>query len=226
VRGGRVFFLEEHWERLVRAAVRHHFPISSLWYQGISDFFEKNLLEEGIVRIYLTAGEGAPASPIEQPQLFLFWEESIFPSEQQRQQGIALVSLDRPIGTTAWGEKSGNYWEHLTALEAARQAGAEEGLVFDRDGFLISAAMANVVLWLNDGRMITPPRARGARDGVMLDQIRQHVPALLSADLKRDDLKNVVALAICNSRLGVMPVAALDGEPVAQYQLASDLVKR
>jgi len=211
VRDGHIFFFEEHWERLLRAAMRHHFPIDTSWKKGALDFLEKISLEDGIIRIFLTAGEGSPASPIVAPQLFLFWEKSNFPSLQKRQEGIKVVSLDQPIGTTSWGEKTGNYWEHLNALEAAHQAGAEEGLIFDQEGFLISASMANVILWLEGEIIVTPPRSRGARDGVILDQMRQHLPMLIESDFRRDDLKKVTAMALTNSRLGVMPVASLDG---------------
>jgi len=219
VRDGHVLFFQEHWERLLRAAVRSHFPINVSWNQGIPDFFKKTFLEDGIIRIFLTAGEGSPASPIITPQLFLFWEKSDFPSLEKRQAGIKIVSLDRPIGSVSWGEKTGNYWEHLSALEAARQADAEEGLVFDREGFLISAAIANVILWLEDGSVVTPPRVRGARDGVMLEQVRRKIPDLMEADVTRDDLKKVVTMAVTNSRLGVMPVAALDERKLSRFSL-------
>jgi branched-subunit amino acid aminotransferase/4-amino-4-deoxychorismate lyase len=211
VREGEVLFFEEHWERLMLAALRCNFLINEGWYQSMNDFLKKKSWNEGMLRIFLTAGEGAVGSPIIKPQLFLFWEAAEFPSEEKLKAGIKVVSLDHPIGTISWGEKTGNYWEHLKAMEAARQAGAEEGLVFDVDGFLISAAMANVILWLKDGRIITSPRARGARDGVILAQVRQKIPDLMDADIARDDLKKVVAMVVTNSRLGVMPVAMLDG---------------
>ncbi|MBX9577388.1 MAG: aminotransferase class IV [Chthoniobacterales bacterium] len=215
IRNGKVLFFEEHWMRLIAAAERHRFPVDAFWHQGVHDFLKRESWEDGVLRIFLTAGEGLPLSPITKPQLFLFWEEADFPSEEKFKKGIKVVSLDQPIGTISWGEKTGNYWEHLNALESARQAGAEEGLVFDREDFLISAAMANVILWLEDGGIVTPPRSRGARDGVMLDQVRQCFPKLMETDMRRDDLKKVVAMVVTNSRLGVMPVAMLDGRKLS-----------
>lgn len=217
VRNGCALFFEEHWVRLVRAAARHHFPVDALWHQGVHDFLKIESWEDGVLRIFLTAGEGLPLSPITKPYLFLFWEQADFPSKEKLQEGIKIISLDQPVGTTSWGEKTGNYWEHLNALESARQAGAEEGLVFDREGFLISAAMANVILWLEDGSIVTPPRSRGARDGVMLDQVRQEFSTLIEADVTRNDLEKVVAMAVTNSRLDVMPVAVLDGRKLSLF---------
>ncbi len=213
-RNGKVLFFEEHWKRLVAAALRRHFPINNLWHQSVSDFLKKESWQDGLLRIFLTAGDGSACSPIIAPNLFLFWEEADFPSEKKLQEGIKIVSLDHSVGTIFWGEKTGNYWEHLTALEAARHSGAEEGLVFDAEGFLISATMANVILWMEDRKIVTPPCARGARDGVILDQMRQSLPNLIEADVRRDDLKKIVSMAITNSRLGVMPVAKLDGKPM------------
>lgn len=217
IRNGKILFFEEHWMRLARAAARHYFPVADSWHEGMINFLNKESWEDGVIRIFLTAGEGAPGAPIEAPQLFLFWEEVDFPSEEKLQEGIKIISLDQPVGTTSWGEKTGNYWEHLNALESAHQAGAEEGLVFDRECFLISAAMANVILWLEDGSIVTPPRSRGARDGVMLDQVRQQFSTLIEADVTRNDLEKVVAMVVTNSRLGVMPVAMLDGRKLSRF---------
>lgn len=223
IQNGKILFFEEHWERLVRAAKRHHFPMDGLWYQGVSNFLKTKSWCDGILRIFLTAGAGNLSSSITKPNLFLFLEEVDFPSEEKLKTGIQVVSLDFPIGTTAWGEKTGNYWEHLKALEMARQADAEEGLVFDRESFLISATMANVVLWLEDGAIVTPLRSRGARDGVMLAQVREQLPDLIESDIKRDDLKKVIAMALTNSRLGVMPVAVLDGRKLSKFPVACGL---
>lgn len=210
IRNGKVLFFEEHWARLMLGAKRHDFPMEDVWHQGVENFLKTKSWRDGVLRIFLTAGEGSPLSPIIKPQLFLLWEEADFPSEEKLKTGIKVVSLDAPIGTITWGEKTGNYWEHLKALEVARQAGTEEGLIFDAEGFLISATMANVILWMEDGRIVTPPRARGARDGVMLAQVRQRLPNLIEADVSREDLKKVMAMVVTNSRLGVMPVAVLD----------------
>ena len=218
VRNGKVLFFEEHWKRLIAAAQGHHFPIDDYCHQEVGNFLKKESWNDGVLRIFLTAGDGLSLSPITKPQLFLFWEESDFPSEEKLEKGIKVVSLEKPIGTTSWGKKTGNYWEHLNAMKASRQAGAEEGLIFDADGFLISATMANVILWLEGEKIITPPCSRGARDGVMLDQVRQHFSTLIEADVRRSDLGKVIAMAVTNSRLGIMPVGILDGRKLALIQ--------
>ncbi len=223
VREGRMLFFEEHWERLVRAAARHHFPVADSWHEGLRRFFKQTSFDDGVVRIYLTAGEGAPGSPIVTPQLFVFWEEALFPSEQDLEKGIALVSLEQPSGTFSWGEKTGNYWEHLRALEVARSQGAAEGLIFDAEGYLISASMANVFLWLEEDskvKLITPPQRRGARDGVVRAWVGEHATDVCERDITRDDIGSAVAAVITNSRLGVMPVATLDGRTLPGFSLA------
>lgn len=212
IRSGKILFFEEHWEQLMIAAQRHHFPINDSWHRGVSQFLRQNAWHDGLLRTFLTAGEGSPCSPIVAPNLFLFWEEVHFPSDAKLREGIEMISLNHPIGTTSWGEKTGNYWEHLSALETVHQAGAEEGLIFDQNGFLISATMANVILWLDTGRVVTPARARGARHGVMLAQVRQQYPEMIQADVTRGDLKKIVSMVVTNSRMGMMPVSRLDGK--------------
>lgn len=212
IRNGKILFFEEHWEQLMQAAQRHHFPINNSWYQEIDLFLKKEIWNDGILRIFLTAGEGNASSFMVSPNLFLFWEEADFPSEKKLREGMKIISLDHPIGTRSWGEKTGNYWSHLHGLETARNAGADEGLIFDQDDFLISATMANVILWIEDGSIITPSYERGARDGVILGWVRHQLPALIECDVKRNDFKKVTGMALTNSRIGVAPVATLDGK--------------
>ena len=188
--------------------------------EALSAFLKTTPPGDGMLRIMLTAGDGAPASPVVAPRLFAFWEETAFPCQQELKQGIALVSLDQPIGTACWGEKTGNYWEHLRALEVARAAGAAEGLVFDAAGHVISAAMANLIVWFADGSVVTPSQARGSRDGVVLAWVREQNPNMIERAMTRSDLSQTVAMALTNSRLGVMPVATLDEITLSHSSLA------
>lgn len=233
-RGGNYLFAKEHVHRLFKTAGHFGFPISKACEKALCNFLHLAPPGEGLLRLYLTTGEGAVASPIVAPNLFAFWEETLFPSREEIEQGVRLVSLKEPVGTTTWGEKTGNYWDHLRALETARSMGASEGLIFDVEGRVISAAMANLLVWF-DGKkgsvsesetdlfLVTPSQARGARDGVVLSWVQGQVPEMIECDITRNDLRKVTAMAITNSRLGVMPVVSLDGRKLPHLELAIQL---
>ena len=107
------------------------------------------------------------------------------------------------------GWKTGNYWAHLQAFAEARENGFDEALVLNIEGAVISASMANVFFVF--GEMLrTPAASVGARRGVLRAWIKQmtHVEECL---LSLDDLKEADECFLTSSRLGVMPVAEIEG---------------
>jgi len=231
VRNGSPLFIERHVNRLVRAAHTHHFGEETRWQESLHNFLTTTHFEDGLIRVFLTAGEGSLADPVRDPKLCAFWEAALFPSCEERMRGIKVVSLNKHHGNEYWGVKNGNYWDHICALKEALKAGASEGLVFDQKGILISATMANVILWLEkkEGLMqcVTPPTSSGARDGVVLSwACEEPLIGISPHEITRSDLSAVRALAITNSRLGVMPVYELDGVRLSEYARSLALANR
>lgn len=224
---GKTLFAEEHLERFFQAAERFHFPLDPTCNQELRSFFKIALpSEDGLLRLFVTAGDGAPTAPIVAPRLFVFWEPTTFPNSEKINQGIRLISLPHPIGNHYWGVKNGNYWEHLCALKDAQRADAQEGLIFDADGHLISASMANVLIWFENNskkELVTPPPASGARDGVVREWVQKKYPYLIERNIHRDTLQRAVAMAITNSRIGIMPVTTLDERKLPCFSFALEL---
>lgn len=223
---GKALFTEEHLERFFQAAERFHFPLQTASHQALCSFFKTAPPSaNGLARLFVTAGDGAPTAPVVAPRLFIFWEPTDFPTSKEIEKGVSLLSLDHPVGNHYWGVKNGNYWEHLCALKDAQRAGAQEGLIFDADGFLISASMANILLWFQEKDtqvLVTPPVAVGARNGVVRAWA-QYYHLLTERMIHRSTLKEALAMAITNSRLGVMPVTSLDGRKLSHVALALEL---
>ena len=228
VRHGRVLFAEEHCELLRRAAEQNQFSFPSLCQKALRDFLKKELFHDGLLRIYLTAGEGAPASPIVAPNLFVTWETCNFPTADELKKGISSVTLDDEFITRKWGEKNGNYWSHVQALEKARSMRAAEGIVCDSRGLVISATMANLLVWVEEDQSgekaveLYVPSHACARKGVVLNWVKKNFEVKF-INLSKTQLKNALALAITNSRWGVMPVATLDGRLLPQRELAGKM---
>ena len=214
VRDGIILLGPEHLGLLTETAARNGFPFPRPLASALRSFFKGLKLADGMLRIYLTGGPGAPGSPILNPGCFLTWEETRFPTQEELAKGCSLVSLKEPIAAIGWGEKSGNYAAHLNALSSARAAGADEGVIFDQKGRSISCAMGNLLVWLpsRPGMLLcTPAPKLGARTGAVLGWVRRH-EKVFEEELSRTDLRRATAMAVTNSRLGVMPVTSLDGK--------------
>lgn len=219
VRKGHALLMREHLALLERAACEgvQAIPFGRSLAAALLGFPKKVTLSDGMLRIYLTAGPGAPGSPIVDPGCYLTWEAIAFPTEREILQGIPLVLLEGCVGER-WGEKSGNYASHVEALMAARSLGAVEGIVTDDSGRIVSCTMGNLLLWLPGklkGEFVlhTPDASSGARHGAVLEWVRGHCD-VKESPLKISDLRRASAIAVTNSRLGVMPVSRCDGHPL------------
>lgn len=213
VRHGAVLLAQEHLKSLKAAATRKGIPCSRALLNALDSFLGSVKLADGMIRIYLTAGPGAPASPVTRPSCYLTWEAVLFPSQAEIAKGYRLVTLERFPVQGGWGEKSGNYEAHLAALESARAKGGDEGVVLDEKGRVISCAMGNLLAWLpsRSGPLLCAPcSCPGARSGAVVGWVRRRM-GVEERELRPADLRRAVALAVTNSRLGVMPVASLDG---------------
>ena len=216
VRDGSILLGAGHLALLAGAAARNGFPFPRTLAAALRAFLgqaKTRRLADGMLRIFLTAGPGAPGAPILRPGCYLTWEATRFPTPEELAKGYSLVALKEPVEGVGWGEKSGNYANHLAAFSSARSAGSDEGILFDREGRVLSCAMGNVLVWLpsRSGLVLcTPSPKLGARSGAVLGWVRRHTH-VVEKKLTRSDLRRATAMAVTNSRLGVMPVRSLEG---------------
>jgi branched-subunit amino acid aminotransferase/4-amino-4-deoxychorismate lyase len=113
---------------------------------------------------------------------------------------------------------------YALAADAARAAGADEALLFDRAGRLVEGARSNVLVADAEGRPVTPPLSRGAVAGVALELLRGRV-ALYERDVSAAALRDARAVFAVNAVRGVRPIVRFDGRPLrsAEHPLAAQL---
>jgi branched-subunit amino acid aminotransferase/4-amino-4-deoxychorismate lyase len=203
---GRSLFWEEHLHRLHQAGAAAEFPVPEI--PSLPELSGKS----GLLRIYLTAGDGAPSSPVEAPRVFVLFDEAEFPSPEAVGRGLRLTVSRAPLGSVLGGWKTGCYWPHVQAFSEARRQGFDEAVVCNLQGAVTSAAMANLFL-VQGGRVVTPPLGSGARDGVVREWVRSHIPVEETL-LVVEDLEAAAECFVTNSRLGVLPVSEIDGRPL------------
>ena len=200
---GRPLLLGEHLERLRRAAGTCGLDLPPL------PEFDFSRLSTGMLRLYVTAGAGAPGDAFEGNVYALFEQaEAGWNLSALRVMSCAAPYLPRPGG---W--KSGNYWQNIEAMGLAKRAGYDEALSFNPAGMLVGAAMANVFLQI-DGKWITPALETGARDGAVRSWVLSHF-GVEEGILESRDVARSSAAFLTNSRIGIRSVRELDGRPLA-----------
>lgn len=203
IRGGRVEFLEAHLARIEAAALRCGWPVDPAVLRSAGRTLQQ-VPGPAFARIYVTAGDGGPLSPVTAPRVFLFVEPREAPSMQPLRVGLH----PEPFLPLLGGLKTANYWANIEALRNARASGWNEALLFNPQGELISACMANVFAVL-DGQLVTPPVASGARAGVVREWVMQRHEVEERA-LHREDFQNTTECFLTSCWSGVLSVESLE----------------
>ena len=200
---GRALFWDEHLARLRTACAAAEFAEPEV--SGHPDLSGRT----GMLRIYVTAGDGGPLLAADAPRVVALFEEAPLPGREEFSRGLRLVVSRAPVCPVLGGWKTGNYWPHVQALRSARAQGCDEAVLVNPQGAVLSAAMANLFVVTGD-RFLTPPRVFGARDGVVAAWVRDHVPVEV-APLTVESLLSATECFVTNSRLGVFPVVDIEG---------------
>ncbi len=214
---GTVAWWDAHWQRLSRGAERLHLVLPALEQARAeaARLFED--VGDGVLKLLLTrggGGRGYSASRVADPLWML--SRSPLPPECSRQ-GLALHTCGTRLAVqpALAGIKHCNRLEQVLARAECDVAGADEGLMLDMDGNVISATAANLFM-LRGRHWLTPHLDRCGIAGVC----RQHLLPLLDAreqQLSMEDMEASDAVFLCNAVRGILPVARIGGREWAPH---------
>jgi len=213
---GRIEFWPQHQQRLLAACADRDFPLPEAALAAAGPILECAGIN-GFARVYVTAGDGTPASPATTPRVFLLLE----PREPEREESWALCFHDDHYRPVFGGLKTANYWFNAAALAQARARDFDEALLVNDFGEIVSTCCANVFI-VKDERILTPSRSSGCRMGVVREWVvkRRKVE---ERRLRREDAVNADEIFLTNSWIGVMPIATLEGRPLGPRSIGPRL---
>jgi 4-amino-4-deoxychorismate lyase len=217
VEQGKAEFWPEHLQRLLTSCIERDFTVDEEGLRAVEGVLA-SAGRDGFGRVYVTAGDGGPAAPIEAPRIFVFLEER----ERKQEESWTLGFHEDPWHATFAGLKTANYWLHCNALADARGRGFEEALLFNDHAELVSACCANVFLVIGE-QMLTPSRGSGCRLGVVREWLIKR-RKVVERRIRREDLLKADEIFLTNSWMGVMPIAALEGRSLGPVHIGSRLV--
>jgi branched-subunit amino acid aminotransferase/4-amino-4-deoxychorismate lyase len=216
VRQGRGAFLSEHLARLRQAAQQRHFTLPPAALESVAVQLQQ-ADAEGFARIYLTAGAGDVAAEGSAPELLLLVEERPRPDSAQH---VRVALSPEPYHAPFGGLKTGNYWANVEAFQRARHRAYDETLLFNANGELVSASMANVFL-VEKGMLRTPAPACGARQGVVRQWVLGQGP-VRECSLFIRDVENAEEIFITNSWRGIVSISAVEKRTLQSVSIASE----
>ncbi|HEY4390123.1 MAG TPA: aminodeoxychorismate lyase [Paenibacillus sp.] len=223
--GGRPFLLERHLERLEQGCrslgIRYSLQLNQV-VQEIGELLRLNELQDGYIRLTISAGEGPlglPSEDYKNPAVIIY-VKSLSPADSQLYvQGKSLWRLNTPRNTPE-GEirlKSLHYMNNMLAKRELREythlrAGNDEGMQLTTDGYLAEGIVSNL-FFVQDGKLYTPDIGTGILPGItrafILELANQLELPFEEGYYRWDQLKEADEIFVTNSIQEAVPVTCL-----------------
>ncbi len=238
---GRVFKLKEHIDRLYCSAkaILLTIPMShEQMSKAVVDTCRKNNLRDGYVRLVVTRGVGTLGlnpNKCEKPSVIIIADKiQVYPPAMyQRGMDIVTVATTRNLHSAVNPAiKSLNYLNNILAKIEANNAGVEEAVMLNSEGFVAECTADNIFI-VKGNQLMTPPLSAGAlygiTRGVVMELARENGLLATEPTLTRYDLFNADECFLTGTGAELIPVVKIDGRVIGAGKpgpITKDLVNR
>lgn len=227
---GRVFKLKEHIDRLFFSAKAILLDIPMTHEEitrAVVETLNANGIRDGYVRLVVTRGPGTLGlNPFKckNPVVIIIADKIQLYPEQMYVDGMDLIT----VPTTRNHQnavnpaiKSLNYLNNILAKIEAVNAGYEEAIMLNPDGYVAECTGDNIFIIKGDA-MMTPPLEAGALYGITrqtaIDIATSMGMTVTEPNLTRYDLYNADECFLTGTAAEVMPVVKIDGRTIGNGQ--------
>ncbi len=233
VANGKTFRFAQHLERLTRGAdflkIKPPFTPKEL-EKFAAHLIAKNQMPEAILRVTLTRGPGGRGYSLKNsgaPTLAM----TLHPlppqdADEPLQWSLVTSSYRIPASDALSSFKTTSKILNILARDEAEGKSADEALLLNTNGEVAETAGGNL-FWVYQEKICTVPSGRGVLPGItraiVLEICRSLGLETNKRVIKPEHLRNAEGLFVTNSALGIVPVAAFDGEPVAPSPLVDQI---
>jgi branched-chain amino acid aminotransferase len=179
VYSGNVFRLDAHLKRLFESAqsIMLEIPYTQEeMTQLIVETIRKNQLESAYIRVVVSRGKGnlgLDPSSCSQPNVIIIAEQLALYPKEFYDRGIKIASVasrrNRP-DVLSPQVKSLNYLNNILVKLEANQAGVDEALMLNDQGYVTEGSADNIFI-VKNGVIYTPPVYLGALEGITRNAI-------------------------------------------------------
>lgn len=223
---GRVFKLKEHIERLFYSAkaILLDIPMSpEKASAAVVETCRANKIRDGYIRMLVTRGIGTlglnPKSCGRPSVIIIAGKIQLYPPELYHK-GMAIVTVPTVRNLHSAlnpAIKSLNYLNNILAKIEANNAGVEEAVMLNAEGFVSECTGDNLFI-IKNGELFTPPLSAGALYGItrqtVIDLARQAGLKVSEPNLTRYDLFNADECFLTGTGAEIMPVIRIDAREI------------
>lgn len=223
---GRVFRLTEHLQRLYACAKAICLTIPMTFEEmekATVDTVAANGLRDGYIRLVVTRGVGSLGlNPYQCPKASVFIIAAsikLYPAEAY-QNGLKLITCAtrRPAPAALSPQvKSLNYLNNVMAKVECLQAGCDEGIMLNEQGYVAECTGDNVFA-IKNGEIYTPTISSGALDGItrraVMGVIKDMGLTCHEVTMTRYDLYTADEIFLTGTAAEALPAVSLDTRPI------------
>jgi len=222
----RIFKLQEHIERLFWSAKALMLDIQMSPEEIIRACVETcraNNLRDGYIRLIVTRGKGTlgldPRRCPKPSVIVIAATIQLYP-EKYYQEGLTIVTVPTTrnlVNSVNPAIKSLNYLNNILARIEANNAGVEEAILLNSEGFVAECTGDNVFI-VHKGRLMTPPLSAGALYGItrgtVLESARDLGIPTAEPNLTRYDVYIADEVFLTGTAAEMVPVVKVDGRVI------------
>ncbi|WP_416149110.1 branched-chain-amino-acid transaminase [Salipaludibacillus sp. HK11] len=227
VYSGNIFKLDEHLQRLYESAqsIMLNIPYDKEEMERIIvDTVRKNKLDTAYIRVVVSRGPGnlgLDPTNCSQPNVIVIAEAlALFPKELY-QKGLRVGSVasrrNRP-DVLSPQVKSLNYLNNILVKLEANQAGVDEALMLNDQGYVTEGSADNIFIVKNN-IIYTPPVYLGALEGItrnaIIDLAHKHGYNMKESPFTRHDVYVADEVFLTGTAVEVIAVVEVDGRLIA-----------
>jgi branched-chain amino acid aminotransferase len=223
---GWVFKLQEHIDRLFYSAkaILLTIPMSNREVMdAVVETCRRNRIRDGYVRLVVTRGVGGLGlnpNRCKRPSVIVIADRiQLYPVEYyERGLDIITVPTVRNLHSALNPAiKSLNYLNNILAKIEANNAGCEEAVMLNAEGFVAECTGDNLFI-VKAGKLFTPPLSAGALYGItrqtVIDLATQSGYSVAEPNLTRYDLFNADECFLTGTGAEIVPVVKIDGRVI------------
>lgn len=225
---GRVFKLKEHIDRLFYSAkaILLTIPMShGEVMRAVVETCRRNNVRDGYIRLVVTRGVGTlglnPNRCKRGSVIIIAGKIQLYPPElYERGMEIVTVPTTRNLHSAVNPAiKSLNYLNNILAKIEANNAGCEEAIMLNAEGYVAECTGDNVFI-VKDGALMTPPLSAGALYGitrrVVIDLAQEAGHRVSEPNLTRYDLFNADECFVTGTGAEIVPIVKIDGRVIGR----------
>ncbi len=224
---GNIFKLSEHIDRLYDSAKAISMEIQLTRDElkdAVINTLKANNLKDSYIRLIVTRGVGKLGlNPFlcEESQVIIITDFIQLYSKELYEKGLDAIivpTIRNHSDALNPNVKSLNYLNNILAKIECINAGATEGIMLNKDGYVAEGTGDNIFIVKNNG-IVTPPTTAGILIGitrnVVIELANEAGTTVKEEQLTRDDLYNADECFLTGTAAEIIPVVNIDGRKIA-----------